>query len=94
MEKESRAPYWPNEEPLKTGGKPFPEEPELTKIDISQLTPDQQAILALRLAKKPHAQEGEEARMLVSEVNSRALNENISPEAAAKKILQEEQERK
>jgi hypothetical protein len=94
MEKESKTPYWPNEEPLRTGGQPFPEEPELPEIDISQLTPDQKAILALRLAKKPHAQAGEEARMLISEINSRALNENTSPEVAAKKILQEEQESK
>lgn len=93
MEGESKAPYLPHEEPGPTGEKPFPEEPELEEINIGQLTPDQKAILALRVAK-PYAKEGEEARMLISEINSRALGESISPEAAAKRILQEEQERK
>jgi len=93
MEKENKAPYFPNEEPRPTGDKPFPEEPELEEIKIDELSPTVQAILSLRLAKSPHAKQGEEARVLVSEINAKALGENTSPEIAAKKLLKEEQEK-
>ena len=93
MEGENKAPYLPHEEPKPTCEKPFPEEPELEEINVDRLTPDQKAILELRMIGKADALEGIEARTLISEINTRALNDNISPEAAAKKILKEEQEK-
>ncbi|MBM2820639.1 MAG: hypothetical protein HW405_399 [Candidatus Berkelbacteria bacterium] len=93
MEEQSRAPYFPNEEPMQTGGKEFPEEPDLVEIRIEQLSPTVQAILSLRMAKSPHAKQGDEARMLVSEINARALGENTSPEVTAEKLLKDEQEK-
>ncbi len=86
-------PYWPNEGPTQTGDTSFPEEPELEEIDIDQLSPTIQAILALRLAKKSNAFRGDEARMLVSEINSMALGQNINQEKAAQELLEKEQEK-
>lgn len=84
MEGQSKAPYLPEEEPGDSA----------EEIDLKKLSPEQQAILEIRLSRDPQARRGPEARTIISEINARALNDNISPEAAAKKILQEEQERR
>ncbi len=84
MEGQSKAPYLPEEEPADSG----------EEIDLKKLSPEQQGILEVRLSRDPQARPGPEVRAIISEINERALNDNISPEAAAKKILQEEQERR